>query len=283
MVRLASLETGRQFLREPHQAAQPLPRYGDDFALFDPSGFDECFPTVAPSECFPVGPNGGVLQLPDHGELWSRPWQWEAGPDELELSIAGVQLDYVLTKRVSLSESRLHIDYLLRNRGVTRFPYIWSAHPLLQVTAGARLVLPAEVEQVRVEWASDSALGIRGDHRPWPYLGPDRDYAVVQPPDLRQAVKCFTPALREGWAEVHYPDTGDVLRLRFDREKTPFLGLWLCYGGWPLNQAQGHHTIALEPTNVAADCLATATAQGEAPEIGPRDTATWTLEIGLER
>lgn len=284
MVRLTDLNTGLQFLREQQMEKPARSRYGDDFAAFDPAGFDECFPTIAPCTYRPPG-QPRVLQLPDHGELWSRPWNYNIEGGCLELSITGVRLEYVFQKRIYLSKHRINIDYFLRNRGDISFPYIWSAHPLLQIHDGMSIVLPSHVKEVQIQWSSDPVPGASGDRRPWPYLSGDSglNYAVVQPAGLRQAVKCFTPALNEGWAEVHYPTTGNRLRWSFDTVKVPYLGLWLCYGGWPAGQEVGHHTLALEPTSVPEDSLERAVEKGIAPEIKPGETATWSLEICLER
>jgi len=289
MTELTDLRAGRQLLRRPQEV--PSDRrsasYGDDFAAGDPSGFDECFPTVAPSTYRFDGRSGEGVALPDHGELWARPWTWSKTGQGLRLSIDGVRLDYRFEKEVWLEGRRVHLRYRLQSREACAFPYIWSAHPLLKVEPGMRIALPPEVERVRIESTTTLALGAPSTYRSWPHLagsdGPD--YARVQPRSMGQAIKCFTPALKEKGAALHGPgDAGEILRLRFGGDRPLHLGLWLCYGGWPPgDEKEWHHTIALEPATAPYDALDEAAAQGACPVLQPGGRHEWKLELEVDR
>lgn len=284
MVELRNQGTGRQFLLQPgsHGRDYTRPRYGSDFSRYDASGFDECFPTVAPVDGGSDGA-GGVPSLPDHGELWSRPWDVELGEDSATLRIDGVRSPYSFEKRVTLCDNRIQLDYMVQNRGADSLPFLWSAHPLLRPEPAARLLLPDSVNAVRLDWVSDARLGAPGSTLPWPGLShpSGADYSVVPAGDAGWALKCFTPRLDQGFAGIHYPETDDVLLFSFDAAEVPYVGVWLCYGGWPEEASVKHTAVALEPTISRCDSLADAIRRGEHREIAGDDVHTWSLELSV--
>lgn len=133
MVEARRLESGSQFLLEPTAHGRSWRRSGQGarFSEHDASGFDECFPTVeATSSTAPGTPPGRkVLEYPDHGELWSRPWTAEPDGDTLVLRICSVGVPYELEKRIRLAENRVEIEYVLRNLGDEPFTYLWIGAP----------------------------------------------------------------------------------------------------------------------------------------------------------
>jgi hypothetical protein len=60
---------------------------------------------------------------------------------------------------------------------------------------------------------------------------------------------------------------------------SPFLGLWLCYGGWPECHAQRQHCVAFEPCTAPVDSLATAIAAGWAKTLAPGQCDFWWMRI----
>jgi hypothetical protein len=279
MIELSSIATGRQYLLDPQTAESGyrVPYYGAPFAAFDTSGFDECFPTIAPSTV-------DGIEFPDHGELWSRPWHASVNGEEAVLSIEGIKVPYEFEKKIQLINNKLILNYRLSNRASRPLPYLWSAHPLLKVSPGAQLLLPADVHRVLLHWASSDAVGAFGDILPWPHLRSDGQavsYAEVHDVSLGQAVKCFTDILSKGFAGVYFPATDESLLLEFDPEENPYLGLWLCYGGWPSNGARKHLTVALEPCNGRPNGLADAMTRREAATLAPGDERRWILEMSV--
>jgi len=267
---LRDRRSGREWLL-PSQlpgGGYPQPSYGDDFSRFDTSGFDECFPTVS-----------AAPPWPDHGELWSRAWAVAQEGDSLVACIEGRAWPYTFTRRATLEEDTLRLDYTLENHATDPFPYLWSAHPLLKVTPGMRLVLPEGVHEAFVNGASDDRMGVHGEMRPWPGLAPGLDLSTVPPVTRGQAVKLFIPDMREGRAGIHDPRSGDALTFTWDPAELPHLGLWLCYGGWPMDGRPGHLTVALEPCSGMPDQLQEAAARGTCAVLGPGGRSTWNLRL----
>lgn len=286
MVSLVHVRTGRQFLLCP-QVRNPMyrrPVYGERFVHDYAYGFDECFPTVAPSFYKSPARDGEFVHFPDHGELWSRPWRVALNDDEIVFSVEGVLVPYGFEKRVRLGGNRLFFSYTVDNPTKEPFRYLWCAHPLLQVAPGTQVLLPPSVDRVLLEWITDETVGRHGDILPWPYLASTRrriNYAEVQTKSLRQAVKCFTDILQEGYAVVYYGDSAESLQFEFNPKEIPYLGVWLSYGGWPVGSSNPDLTVALEPSTARCDSLEEAIERGEYSEVAPGATRSWSMSISV--
>ena len=278
--------TGTQFLLQPPPARRyRQPYYGAVFDDFDTSGFDECFPTVEASRYrYCKGNRILEVEFPDHGELWSREWHFHLHGQIVHLWIDGVRFPYRFEKILQLQGNAVVIHYRLQNRSEVGFDYLWSAHPLLRVVPGAKILFKKKVQEVFLNWSSDSQLGDYGEILPWPHLNRNRDrldFSVVPPRWVGKAVKCFTPMLSEGGVGLHYPDDDEAILFEFDARDIPYVGLWLCYGGWPVDSPQKHYTVALEPACGRPDSLEKAMQRNEHRRIAPGATVTWWLKIRL--
>jgi hypothetical protein len=220
------------------------------------------------------------VELPDHGELWSTPWACERQPDALALSVECRTVPCRFEKRVRLEGSSVVIDYRLHSRAREPLDYLWSSHPLLRVESGARIHLPRQVRELYVNGSKDDRLGPPGASVSWPRAG-DFDLSLIGPPTLGFADKLFTGRLASGWCGLSLPGDDAGLTFRFDPAAVPYVGLWICQGGWPAHREPKHFTVALEPCSGRPDALDVAIARGEASRIAPGETRTWTLEIAL--
>lgn len=200
------------------------PTYGNAFNLRYAYGFDECFPTIKPCT---YNYAGGTISLPDHGELWSRPWEYNYKDNTLTLSIKGEKLDYVFKKEIRLLHNRLIINYSLENISNTSFSYIWSPHPLLSVCEGDKILLNEEVKKMRVYWSSDIELINRNKWIHWPtdsYNDKNMDWSFIQGKGLNFAAKLFSDRLETGQA-IYNKKVKESFLIEFNTKKTPFLGL----------------------------------------------------------
>src|SRR5436305_9917810 len=87
--KIASLirnESGYEYLLQPYdpERAYRQRNYGEKFEDYEPSGFDECAPTVAdcryPEESFVAN------QVPDHGDIWCLPADLEIVGEQIRLT-----------------------------------------------------------------------------------------------------------------------------------------------------------------------------------------------------
>jgi galactose mutarotase-like enzyme len=260
MIKFINKKTGTNFLLEPQNTGKGYKPafHGAPFANYDTSGFDECFPTIAP--CTIQTKLGSSISFPDHGQLWSKSWNYQISDDEtLIRSTKGVNWDYSFTKRVKLEENRFTIYYRVENFEEEPLPYIWAAHPLLNVEPGDEIYLTDEIQNFNLYWSNDNKLGTNGTKLEWPFVNGKDDFSVIPNREFGKSVKLFSKRLNEfGWAALHKVKNRESFLVSFNTDEIPFLGIWLCYGGWPENAKEKHLTIGLEPTNSCCDSLATA-------------------------
>ena len=298
--KIASIRIGeRELLQQPLAPIAARTRKMS-FDAGDASGWDECLPSVAACA---VKTEAGTREIPDHGDLWRVEWQsQERGStdqgatsrntdDSLTLIGRCFSLPLELERRLDLRETRngwrLKLAYKLRNTGSNTIPWSWAAHPLFAVEEGDRLVLPESITSLRVEGSGGGRLGNGGDSVAWPIAqlgnGGTTNLSVADAPDSRIGDKLFAGPLRasESWCALERPSEGLRIRITFDAEATPYLGLWICYGGWPERPGPKQVCVAMEPSTAPVDSLAVT---GEwSRMLEPGDCFSWPMEVEIER
>jgi galactose mutarotase-like enzyme len=276
---------GREWLWRNDQIPLAPPRSGASYVeTADSGGWDECFPTVAASPL--PGAPPGTPPLPDHGELWSASWNSSvyshAGSVTLEGSARGERLPYEFHRTVTLDphEPVVRLRYRLRHAGDAPFPWIWAAHPLLNVQPGTTLALPG-VRQVKVESVHGRPDLRRGDVVSWPdAIGGATDRFTF--PDHRGwAVKLFGDAGPGGTMVLTDPRAGERLEISVSPEDVPQVGVWINCGGWAPSGRRPYVNLALEPCIGAPDGLADAVAWGTARTLVPGEERGWSVEVRL--
>lgn len=284
--KLASLirkKSGHEYLlqpADPERAYRPR-SFGNKFADYGPCGFDECLPTVAaclyPEEPF------AASQLPDHGDVWCLPSSIETVAEKIGLTTSLKSLPLRFTKEVQLRENIVRIDYEATNLSHSRVKFLWSAHPLLAVEPGAEIILPPGVKEVEVEWSKDERLGKAGDPCGWPQATERSGRMVelnrVALPGVGTAEKLFTARFSEGFCGLFLPFKNESIAFRFDLKLVPYVGLWICQGGWPESHADKQFTVAFEPCSGRPDSLAEAAKRKECVALAGGETMRWWMEI----
>lgn len=272
-VSLLNRETGREWL---WSSGKPLGNrgFGTPFGDSDESAWDEMFPGI--NACvYPEEPWRGAA-VPDHGEVWPLAWRTEADEAGLTCAVEGERFPYRLEKRYSFPEPHtLRIDYTATNTSDYPFSFLWAAHPLMRAREGMRLRVPEGLDEIEISYSAQGRLGGFGDRRPWPAAAPGVDLSEIEPAEGRYAEKYyFTGTLKEGWAELSDPGTGEAVEFRFPAEQVPYLAVWANYGGYG-----GHYHIAVEPATGQMDDLAHAMGRGQAAAIPGGGQYRWYLEL----
>jgi hypothetical protein len=249
---------GREWLwhRDDPRRGQVAP--GDPF--IDAGGIEECAPTVRGQ--------------PDHGEAWSRAWR--------DLGDGGAEADcgtFTLSRRITCSDDVVTARYRLTARPGYRF--VWAAHALLDVSAGATLRLPGE-SAVRLYPEAAALLDW-----PWPgeapfvtarWPGPGRVQLDRLGPDDGTAVG----AIVTGCASVTVCDGDDRLRLSLNASGglPASVALWRNLGGFP--DGDPYRSIGVEPMLGSVFDLEQAWQPDDAVTVPPAGYVEWELEIGRE-
>jgi galactose mutarotase-like enzyme len=295
---------GNELLQAPLAAVAPRTRTMP-FDASDASGWDECLPSVAACR---VKTEVGVVEIPDHGDLWRVEWR-KAGNREQGIgnidrreqrsgirgqvvSLRGecFSLALALERTIELTESAegwvLQLDYSLTNVGKVPAPWSWAAHPLFAVDAGDTIELPESITTLRIEGTGGGRLGANGDTVAWPVAkdakGGDLDLSVVQTPRSRVADKLFAGPLAasENWCALRRRKQGLRIRVGFDSAAMPYLGLWLCYEGWPVRKGQKQMCLAMEPATAPVDSLAQTGVWSRV--LGPGERSAWQMRVAIE-
>lgn len=287
MISLINKITGTEFLlrNQDEDNIYKKPFYGADYSRYDASGFDECFPTIEASELF-VEKSGSVskcIAFPDHGELWSKEWDYKITGDSILFTASGVNADYELSKQVTIKDNRIIINYKLVNNSVFTLNYIWSAHPLLAVDEGDRIIMPPGIDRLFLNWSSDKNIGTFGQYINWTGVNGtgSKRFHKIESRDRGIALKGFTDSLKKGFAGLFRANKNESLLISFDSRKLPYLGVWLCFGGWPVDSQRKHFTIALEPTTGRPDSLSESVKRNECSQIKPGEEKSWHIEFSL--
>jgi len=271
------------------------PIYGASYIReFDVGGLDECFPSVGPA-FFPVTPWAGT-PVPDHGELWSQPWDVkivEASERRIALSAScyGVRLPYRFERTLIVETDRAaaRLEYRAENLSPFELPFIWSIHPLFRIEPGMRLRMPAAVTRARVDFSTNDFLGKMGTLLHWPVaanaLGQTLDLSQIQSPCLQQGVKLFTlPLQGDELIETGLTDTSGEhgFYFRFLPNEITHIGVWMNYAGWTPLDRPPYYNLALEPCIGASDSLTVAVNHWrEHGILAPKQGRAWSLEIAL--
>ncbi|MDQ6713925.1 MAG: hypothetical protein M3Z28_12160 [Candidatus Dormibacteraeota bacterium] len=265
---LQHLPSGREWLEQPAGELRSPPAYGSAFTDADMFGWDEMLPTIT-GAAYPDGQYLGTA-LPDHGEVWTLPWEIRQDGDALACWTTGRALPYQLTRTMRLDGSGLQLDYELAVTGSAPLWLLWAAHPQFAVEVrGTSIVLPPEVGEVL-----DVTPGRRPETVRWPR--PDVESALGLPRGTGRKLYAL-PETPVGSADL--VDTeGAWLRLDWDPTLVPYLGIWLDNGAYAR-----HPVIALEPATGYYDDLSVAFANQRVPQIHPGQPMKWSVDVSLGR
>ncbi len=250
----------------------------------DTGGYDECFPTVGRCVVPESVARFGGLRLPDHGELWSQQPAVHAASDgnEATLTWVGRRMPYELARTVRVdADGGVAMRYAASNTGDAPLPFLWSAHPLLPLTARTRVHLPPGA-RLRVDAAHGLAVrDAAGDHA-WPTLPVDGGTLDLSHPAAAGdafACKLFLD-LPPGPVVAAVEEDGARLEVAMDGGDVTHFGLWLNNGGWtPFVGGRPYRNLAFEPCIGAPDSLADALGRWDAAAwLAPGETRRWTLD-----
>ncbi len=282
LVSLMDKRTQLEWLVDPGGRPFKKAPYGASFVEQDMSGWDEMFPTIVACDYPAPGEKYGA-PLPDHGEVWSLSWQLEpAHSDGLKFSVKGKALPYRLTRTLSYSAAdTLQMQYELENLGRESLPYMWAAHPQFVCSHGAKIVLPPQAKAVCNTLPAEWGWGEPETRFDWPEAVSVDGQRVridhIGPASLNRARKFFVvPETPVCWAGLIRQPAKDWLRLDWDSNLVPYLGVWVDEG------AINHEAVvALEPITGFYDSLAIAWEKKLISMIEPGQINSWTLSVRL--
>ena len=268
-----------ELLWQESDAKFPKSEYGQPFGRAQSFGFDEMFPTI--NACRYAGGVWDGVPLPDHGEVWSLPWHYEIEGERLRLWVYGVRLPYLLEKTVALNDNTLTIEYAVTNLSPFPLDYLWAAHPLFNLTPGARLLLPPAMTKILNAYSGEP-LRDYGRLYDFPAATLDDgrvvDLATLAAPDgVGRQKYYFAAPLSEGWCGLRDPGRNLAIRLSFPPEVVRYLGIWFNQGWW-----EQQYNVALEPATAAMDQPDLAKARNMSSTLPPHGKHAWFLRLAVK-
>ena len=122
--------------------------------------------------------------------------------------------------------------------------------------------MPGSIHSLRLEGLAGSASVRTAIRSTWPIAklagGGKTDLSIAQSPDSGIGDKLFAGPLNGSRIGAPWSGHRHGLRInvQFDTAATPYLGLWICYGGWPDRPGPKQTCVAMEPATAPVDSLA---------------------------
>lgn len=272
---LRSVRSGIEFLtqsqrRGPCVEAGLNTRFQDGFC----AGIEECLPTVGLSG---LETEGGPV--PDHGDFWQLPWRLlHVSGTDARMSATGFSRPLRFTKRLTLEHNTLRIAYEVVNAGSAPQSFLYACHPLFAISAGDRIRLPGEIRQLTLDYSKGDRLGLPGATVAWPVTQGAVRLDVALGPQAGTAEMFYSSRLNQTVCGIDRKASGQLLEVSFDSQRLPYLGLWLCYGGWPGDgEEPRQYAVALEPTTAPCNNLANAQQTRTAISLKAGEAYEWEI------
>jgi galactose mutarotase-like enzyme len=265
---------------------RPLRRsaVGDNYAAYDISGMDECFPNIGVS----LNPNFPQELLNDHGDLWSCAWEITNMNDSWSGKVSDPLGRYVFMRNISLIENTIVVSYKVQNIGAEPFYFMWSAHPLFSLRDEMEIIIEGSPSMIKEfgfgeRMGPDGADGYlgHGNKYVWPYgsspSGEKIDLSKIKvSPKITDKVILNTATFSE--VQLRNLKNGRSCVLKFDHGDIPFLGICANLGAWPF-EGKKQTWIALEPMFGDSDSLMECVSNGTAKYLDIGRSLEWTFSI----
>jgi hypothetical protein len=249
------------------------PHYDAAYSNHWYSGWDECFPAIAPGP-YPRHPYSGI-RVPDHGELWGIPTT-AAVPTKNGITTVwhGLRFGYRLTRKLYLQESSVIAEYDLSNLAPFDFHFVWAAHCLMTMTQPVEL----SVEQKAFRFSHGAEPSRADEPFTWPALRAGEDLSHPAALPAKQAWKLYSTEPIHTPVNIEYPTRNRRVRVEYtsEEEMPAYWGIWINTGGWA-----GIRHFAIEPTTGRFDDLESSVKDGSAGKIEPFGRRRWQVRWTL--
>ncbi len=235
-----------ELLLEP-RAAYNWESRGQVFESAEMCGWDEMFPTIVSQG------------LPDHGEVWNKPWHQTGVGGTFGVECETVHARFSRTVAVVGSDT-IRCDYRIDSRSSQSEEFLWAAHPQFAVAAEDQVFFPGTLMRP-TSGAADGELGV-----------PASISQILQP---GQSGKW--------WSDLHV-ETPRALLIR-EREVIELSVSGSPDFHWGLWVDRAHiapeETVSIQPAIGWYDDLKRARANGTAGVIPSGGRISWSLDIQI--
>lgn len=260
MASLVYKEKNKEILFQPTDLKYSIPKYKDAFEKYDTSGLDEMIPTI--DKCIV-----NDIELPDHGDVWSIPWDVEVSDNEVigRVKLRSFPLEF--EKKISFSKSNIiKMDYRVKNPSNGEVPYLWALHGLNKFDDNTEIIFPEGTEKL---------LDVRNNKT----INKEEidDLKDLSKYKDKESYKLYILGkLSKGKCGLYYKDLGLKYIIKFDKKINPYLGIWITKGGF-----KGEYNCALEPSNGFYDSLELAMKNNRYASLKSFEEKYWTVHLEI--
>lgn len=253
----------KEFLFQPTKEKYHLPNYGDSFERYDTSGLDEMLPTI--DKCKYPGHEFRERILPDHGDVWSLPWNVEVLNNEIIGNVKLRSLPLGFTKSISFKdENTIRMDYQVKNLSNEDIYYIWALHGLNVFDNDTSFIF--QNDMINPFNVQDNEDLNRFDFHDLKNYGDGKTYKFYFPNEITR-----------GQVGLNYKKDKIKYMIKYDSEILPYLGVWITKGGF-----KGEYNCALEPSNGFYDSVDLAYKNKKIPLLKENEKDKWTIYIEIK-
>ncbi len=232
------------------------------------SAADEMFPTIDP--CVKNG-----LEYPCHGEVCRVAHREKIEPDALEMEYQSQELGYIYTKKVTCDEGDgLIVKYTIENKNSFDFPCLWALHLMFDAQEGGKIIGGFEDnDKVEIIFDDRNHFGKKGDILPIS----DRLLTSGEYRESGDAYKYYIlNSLKEGYCGYYREDIKKGIKLSYDKNILPYLGVWINDGGF-----KDMHSAAGEPCNLPYDSPENAEKRGFGFILKPEEKLEFVIKFEI--
>ncbi len=263
MTSLTGVKNNKELLLTKSGEEYKVLTYEGNYVESECSAFDDMCPTIDPYTS-DFGENVGKT-YPDHGECCRLPYKVEITKDAAVLTARSRLFPITYKKTVAINNRGIRLTYEVENHGVEEFPFLWAGHIMLKGEDDMELRTPfapdAPIEMMFATSGYDQNTlpkkRLSGFH---PGKGAAYKFYYLEP-------------IKEGRFSAVYAD-GKELIFAYDKEKLPYLGVWLNNG-----EFQNLYNIAPEPCNIPFDSPHKAKMRGYTASIPAKGKFEITIDI----
>ena len=244
------------------------PQYDEAFDEGWHGGWNECFPSIAPSSY--VGHPYDGIPVPDHGELWGLPTVAVPTKDGITTVWHGLRFGYRLVRKLYLEGHSIVAEYTLVNLAPFDFRFVWAQNAFLSMNVPAKLELTG---QHRMRYSHDAQGVEHSQEFDWPRLG-DLDLSSPDQLPAKRGWKVFTRDPIQEPIVIRYPTRNRSVSISYSSEDglDAYWGIWINTGGWGSNRH-----FSAEPTMGRFDQIEQAVQDKSAGSVGPMGKREWVV------
>lgn len=267
-----------EVLYQNNEEKYAIPEYAHSFEKYDTSGWDEMYPTIDRCKS-PYDTLSKKMEMPDHGELWSIPWEFNIIDNVLKGTVSSPKFNYVFHRDIEIKENTIHVEYEVKNIGKEPLYGIWAFHGLLACDDESRIIIEGAKEIINVH--KSQVLGDVGKVYTYPTIkdinGNFYELDKIHHIEANKTEKFYVNnSLEKGEASITLNRNKVKLDLNFPQDEVPYLGVWINEGGF-----KNQYNCALEPSTGFYDSVEIAKENNKISEILPGEKKCWYLNITI--